>query len=93
MTIYEKVFGNEHLITATSYNNIGSILFLQKDYAKALEYYLKALVVCEKILGPNHNRTITTYENIANVYSELKDDEKAQEYKQKALMGKQKDQQ
>jgi tetratricopeptide (TPR) repeat protein len=40
----------------------------QGEYGKALEWYLKDLVISEKVLGKDHPDTATAYHNIAWVY-------------------------
>ena len=57
----------------------------QGDYAKALEYYGKALAIRERVLGTEHPSTATTYNNIAGVYQAQGDYAKALEYYGKAL--------
>ena len=44
----------------------------EKDFAKALEFYLKALVIREKNLGGEHPDTITVKRNICDLKSYLK---------------------
>jgi tetratricopeptide (TPR) repeat protein len=54
--------------TAYIYAEIGTGLYNQGDYVKALEWYYKALAIREKVLGAEHPSTATTYNNIAVVY-------------------------
>ncbi len=65
----EKVLGNEHPDTATTYNNLASVYYHKGDYTKALEWHHKALTICEKVMGKEHPNTATTYNNIAGVYN------------------------
>ena len=67
------------------FNNIASVYREQGDYAKALEYYEKALQINERVLGSGHPSTATTYSNMAVVYREQGDNAKALEYCKKAL--------
>ena len=64
LAIKEKVLGEEHPSTATSYNNIGGVFDSRGDYPKALEYYQKALAIFEKVLGEEHPNTATVRNNI-----------------------------
>ncbi|MBQ1999860.1 MAG: tetratricopeptide repeat protein, partial [Spirochaetales bacterium] len=41
--IWEKTYGKEHKDVALACNNIGTVYNHQGNYAKALEYHLKAL--------------------------------------------------
>ena len=86
MEICEKILGQEHPSTATSYNNIGGVYDNLGDYDKALEYYSKALAICEKVLGPEHPSTATAYDNIGGIYYSQGDYDKALEYFSKALV-------
>ena len=78
--------GHEHLDTANSYNNIGSIYYELKNDQTALEYYLKALDIREKILGHGHINTANSYYNLGLTYYYLEDLIKALEYFQKAFV-------
>ncbi len=40
-----KLLGEEHVDTATSYNNMGLVYYRTKDYKKAREYYEKSLKI------------------------------------------------
>ena len=64
IALREKLYGPEHPVTATSYNNIGALYNYQGDYAKALEYYKKALDIRERVLGSKHPKTKTVRRNI-----------------------------
>ena len=89
LSIAESVMGYlvniERVEIGRLFNEIGLVYFQQGEYAKALEWYQKALEICEKVLGLKHPDTATTYNNIAGVYSSQGDDEKALEWYQKAL--------
>ena len=59
--------------------------FNQWNYAKALEYYNKSLVIQLKVLGPDHPSVATSYHNIGTVYFNQWNYAKALEYYKKAL--------
>ncbi|MDR0868356.1 MAG: toll/interleukin-1 receptor domain-containing protein, partial [Planctomycetota bacterium] len=84
LAIYEKVFGTEHPLTATTYNNIATDYQYQGAYVKALEWYYTVLAIREKWLGKEHPDTATTYNNIALVYHNQGDYAKALEWNYKA---------
>ena len=67
MEIKENVLGKDHPSTATTYNNIASVCFYNKNYEKALEWYRKALEINEKVLGKDHPSTCTIYDNIYEI--------------------------
>jgi tetratricopeptide (TPR) repeat protein len=48
------VLGEEHPNTAITYNNIALVYFHQGEYAKALEWYQKAITIYEKVQGKEH---------------------------------------
>jgi tetratricopeptide (TPR) repeat protein len=54
LAIVEPLFGTYHPTTATTYNNIGSVLHAKGDYAWALIQYEKALAIRESLLGIDH---------------------------------------
>ena len=85
MPLMEELYGTEHEITATSYNNIGLVYKAQGNYPKALEYYLKAMKIDEKVLGTTHPDTAINYNNIGLVYDAQGDYPKALKYHEKAL--------
>jgi tetratricopeptide (TPR) repeat protein len=83
--ICEGVYGENHLETARSYNDIGLCYTDMGDNQKALEYYNKSLVICEKLLGKNHPYTARNYSNIGVTYTYIGDYQTALEYLQKSL--------
>jgi tetratricopeptide (TPR) repeat protein len=97
LVVFEKVFGPEHPSTAISYNNIG-LAYANRgdhdnfihggcmgDFAKALEFFKKALAVREKIFGLEHPSVVYSYNNIGMVYKDMENYKKALESLQKAL--------
>ena len=59
--------------------------YQQGKYAKALEYFNKALAICLKVLGENHPDTATCYNNIGLVYDSQGNYAQALEFYNKAL--------
>jgi tetratricopeptide (TPR) repeat protein len=55
--IFEKFFGEYHPLTATSLNNLGSLLHAMGDLDGARPYYERALAILEARLGPEHPNT------------------------------------
>ena len=80
----EKLFGENHPDTATSYNEIGVVYDNKGDYDTALEYYNTALVIRKQLLGENHPDTAASYNNIGNAYDSLGDYDTALENYNKA---------
>ena len=65
--VYEKVAGPEHAYTATSLNNLASLLKDQGDLAGARQLYQRALAIREKALGPEHPHTANSLNNLATL--------------------------
>jgi tetratricopeptide (TPR) repeat protein len=65
LAIREKLLGPEHPGTATSLNNLASVLEAQGDVAAARPLYERALAIYEKVLGPEHSSTATMLNNLA----------------------------
>jgi tetratricopeptide (TPR) repeat protein len=83
--IYLKTIGENHPVTAISYNNLGAVYGSKGDYNKAIDYYEKALKIRLKTIGENHIDTAMTYNNLGLVYGSKGDYDKAIDYYEKAL--------
>jgi Tfp pilus assembly protein PilF len=62
--MWEAVLGPEHPNTATSLNNLGSLLQVQGDLAGARLYYERAFRVCQSGLGEVHPSTPVVRRNL-----------------------------
>ncbi len=76
LSIRQKVLGEEHPDTATSYNNIGYVYSELGDYDKSLEYYDKALSIYRKVLGNEHPDTIKVRDNINQAREKMQSSKK-----------------
>jgi tetratricopeptide (TPR) repeat protein len=85
-----KIYGEERIETALSYNNIGAIYLSLKEYDKALKNAMIALEIRRKILGEEHAGTAQSYFNVGVTFYKLKDYEKALEHYNKAFELRQK---
>ncbi len=65
LAIRQKVLGELHPHTATSYNNVAFCLDNQSKHVEALPLYRKALAIREKVLGEKHPETADSYSNVA----------------------------
>src|SRR5262249_19732377 len=65
LAIYEKVHGPEHPGTATSLNNLASLLRQRGDLAGARPLHERALAIYEKVHGPEHPDTAMGFNNLA----------------------------
>ncbi|WP_215429140.1 tetratricopeptide repeat protein, partial [Akkermansia muciniphila] len=61
-------YGENHISTATSYNNLAFLYASQGRYDEALPLYQQALQILQKTLGEEHPDTATSYNNLAGLY-------------------------
>ncbi len=66
LKIREKVLGEEHPSTATSYNNLAGLYESMGENKKTEPLYIKALKTSEKILGEKHPNTLNIFNNFDN---------------------------
>jgi len=78
------LFGENHLETATIYNNIGTIHYVLGDIGLAADYFVRTARIIESELGPNHQRLGASLNNAGLSYYGLGDYEKAAEYLERA---------
>ncbi len=71
VAVHEKSLGAEHATTATSFSNLGNVLYLQGKHAQAEQVYRRALAIREKTLGSEHPDVATSLNNLANALQEL----------------------
>jgi len=86
LVIHEKHYGTNHLLTATTLQNLGVAFGSLGDYKKKQELLERALVIHEKHYGPNHPSTATTLYNLGNAFGSLGDYKKKQELLERALV-------
>ena len=67
LKLYRKVLTNDlarlgpdHLVVATTQNNIGEVYRKQAKYSEALDMYHKSLATTEKVFGPEHTHVADT---------------------------------
>ncbi len=65
LAIDREVLGEDHLLTATSYNNLALTLFVRSLHADAEAMHRRALAIRRKALGEGHPDTAVSYENLA----------------------------
>ena len=84
--IRKKIFGEDHIDTASSYNDLASVYTSLGEYNQAKELLEKALVIWKKLYGEDHAEVATSYDNLASVYNRLGEFNQAKEMSEKALM-------
>ncbi len=65
LSIHRDLMGEDHPITATSYNNVAATLYEQGKYAEAEAMYRRAQASWIKALGEGHPDVGTSYSNLA----------------------------
>ena len=86
LSIRERVLGQMHPDTASSYNDVGTVYEDLGDYEQSLEYLEKAITIEEQIFEEGHPNTARSYDNIGTVYFNLCDYPKALDYHSKSLI-------
>ena len=72
------------MVTAQSYNNVGSCYFKLGERKKGLKYLTKALEIYEEELGERNVAMASSYNNVGSCYWMLGNQEKAINYIEKA---------
>ena len=85
LNIYLALYGENHPIVVSDYNNIGTAYDKLGDYQKALEYLDKAVKNGIAVLGENHPNVATSYYSIGAIYFDHENYEKALENYNNAL--------
>ena len=85
LAINEKVLGPDHPETATSLNNLASLLNTLGEYDAARPLYERALAIYEKVLGPDHPSTATSLGNLAGLLDTLGESDTARPLYERAL--------
>lgn len=85
LNIRKNLLGENHYMTAVSYNNLASAYQAAGEYARAKQLFQSALTIFQKELGPDHGAVATAYSNLAGLYDCQGEYDKALEYYQKAL--------
>ncbi|MDE6056306.1 MAG: tetratricopeptide repeat protein, partial [Lachnospiraceae bacterium] len=72
LVISERVLGEGHPDTATSYNNLALVYDSQGEYKISLNYLLKSYNIFLLRLGQSHLNTQIVYKNMQWTYSKWK---------------------
>jgi Tfp pilus assembly protein PilF len=84
-TFKPLVLGPEHPDTATSLNNLGSLLHAQGGLTGARLYLERALAIQERVLGPEHPDTASNLNNLGSLLHAQGDLTGARSYYERAL--------
>jgi len=85
LRIKRRILGNDSLSVGKTLNNIGSVHYLKRDFAKALSAYEEALQIMKANLGDKHPDIATVMSNIGDVYLAKGDKETSVKYYRLAL--------
>ena len=83
--LQKAIISKDSNAIAVCYNRMGRVYSDQGDYAKALEYFQKALEIRKHKLGNDHQDVASCYNNIGTVYEDRGDYARALEHYQPAL--------
>jgi CHAT domain-containing protein/Tfp pilus assembly protein PilF len=79
------VLGEDHPLTASSLNNLGTQLLLLEDLTGARPYLEQALAIRRRVLGENHPHTAHSLHNMGELLRQLGDLARARPYLEQAL--------
>ncbi|BCE03403.1 hypothetical protein TYM08_P3466 [Marinicellulosiphila megalodicopiae] len=82
---YENTLGDDHVITASVYNNLGELYRLIKQYDNAFPLIEKAINIRELEGGANPIDLAYSYNTMGVYYTDIKNYVKALDYLNKAL--------
>jgi tetratricopeptide (TPR) repeat protein len=85
LTIDLNSLGENNLVVARDYINLGIIYFEKGDLQLALKYLHKALSLNSKFFGKKHENLAIVYHNLGTIYQSKGDLKKAANYGEKAL--------
>jgi tetratricopeptide (TPR) repeat protein len=73
LAIKEKLLGEEHPDTATSYNNLSIFYYNTEDIERAYKYMKKAIEIWERVLPKNHLNLINAKNGLIIIQQKQKD--------------------
>ena len=85
LTIRKKIFGEDHVDVATSYDNLAMVYKCLGEFNQAKELHEESLTIRQKIFGEHHADVATSCDNLAMVYYCLAEFNQAKEGHEKAL--------
>jgi CHAT domain-containing protein len=85
LAIHEEVLGERHSETATTLNNLASVLQAQANYAEARPLYERALAIRKAVLGPRHPLYAQSLNNLAHLLELQSDYARARPMYEQAL--------
>ena len=62
----KKIFGEEHAAVATSYNNLGIVYQILRQYNEAKAGCYSGMIINKKIFGEEHAAVATSYNNLGS---------------------------
>ena len=86
LMIRKMIFGEDHAVVGTSYNNLAEVYNRLGEYNQAQDLLERALVISKTIFDEDHADVATSYDNLASVYCNLGKYNQAKQLVKKALM-------
>ncbi len=86
LTITEKIYGKNHLETASILNGLGTILLILGNPNQAKIYHERTLLIRKNFYGKGHIETARTLVDLGIALSELDEPKQAKEHYEKALV-------
>ncbi len=85
LTVWKRIYTENHQVTATCLNNLGTIYSRLGNYGKAIEYYEKTLSVYTNVLGKDHEYVATCLNNLGVAWADFDEPKNAIGYYEEAL--------
>ena len=87
LTLAEKTYGQEHILTATCLNDVATFLQAYGRFEEAEALFERASRLQRKLLGDVHPHSIATLQNLVSLYAAQGDEQKkvSMEYLVKAV--------
>ncbi len=85
LTIDLQIFGSEHPVLATDFNNLAEVYRALGKYAEAESLYQLALNICIQNFGNNHPKAANSLNNLGVLYDELAKYDQAESFLRRAL--------
>ena len=73
LTLTEKAYGKEHILTATCLNDVATFLQAYSRFQEAEQMFERASKLQRKLLGDTHPHSIATLNNLVSLYGAMGD--------------------
>ena len=87
----KKIFDEDNVDVATSYNGLAIVYNSLGKYSQAKELHEKALIIRKKIFDEDHADVLTSYKDLAIVYNSLGENSQANKLSRESTVDSPKD--